>query len=144
MDPDGCTARRRVLIADDDPVVQASLRMSLAAAFEIVAEASDSAQAVELAAVAKPDVAIVDVNMPGGGLRAVQGIHEVSPATAIVVLSSDELSAVVRELVLAGATTYCRKGVSPEVLSDLIARSIRARAAEIAAQAAVGEAAAPA
>ena len=142
MDPDGCTARHRVLVADDDPVVQSSLRMSLAAGFEVVGVASDSEQAIALAAATKPDAAIVDVNMPGGGLRAVQGIHDASPATAIVILSSDELSGVVRELLLAGATTYCRKGVAPEVLGELLTRSIRARAGEIAAQAAVGEPAA--
>jgi diguanylate cyclase (GGDEF)-like protein len=142
MDPDGCTARHRVLVADDDPVVQSSLRMSLAAGFEVVGVASDSEQAIGLATATKPDAAIVDVNMPGGGLRAVQGIHETSPATAIVILSSDELSGVVRELLLAGATTYCRKGVAPEVLGELLTRSIRARAGEIAAQAAVGEPAA--
>jgi diguanylate cyclase (GGDEF)-like protein len=136
MDPDPVaqTARQRVLIADDDPVVQSALRASLAVDFEVVGVAGDSEQAIDLAAVSQPDAAIVDVDMPGGGLAAVRGILKVSPATAIVVLSSDELSGVVRELLLAGATAYCRKGVAPQVLAEWLARSIQARAAERAAQ----------
>jgi diguanylate cyclase (GGDEF)-like protein len=136
MDPHpvASTARQRVLIADDDPVVQAALRVSLAVDFEVVGVAGDSRQATDLAAVSQPDAAIVDVDMPGGGLAAVRGILKASPATAIVVLSSDELSGVVRELLLAGATAYCRKGVSPQVLAEWLKRSVQARAVERAAQ----------
>jgi diguanylate cyclase (GGDEF)-like protein len=136
LDPDlvGRIARQRVLIADDDPVVQSALRVSLAVDFEVVGAAGDSQQAIDLAAVSQPDAAIVDVDMPGGGLDAVRGILNVSPATAIVVLSSDELTDVVRELLLAGATAYCRKGVSPQVLAEWLTRSIQARATERAAQ----------
>lgn len=124
-------ARRRVLIADDDPVVQAMLEMSLSATFDVVGVAADGEQAVELARTSRPDAAIVDVEMPGGGgLRAVRGIHEVAPETAIVVLSIDESDGVVRELVRAGATAYLRKGVSPQALNDALIDSIEAHAGE--------------
>lgn len=82
-----------------------------------------------LARECQPDAALVDVEMPaGGGLRAVRGIHDVAPDTAIVVLSVDESDALVRELIQAGATAYLRKGVAPQLLSDALMDSIEAHA----------------
>jgi two-component system, NarL family, response regulator DesR len=121
----------RLMIADDDPVVQSLLDMSLSEEFDVVGLAADGEQAVELAKASRPDAALVDVEMPaGGGLRAVQGIHEVAPETAIVVLSVDESDGVVRELLQAGATAYLRKGVAPQVLADTLLDSIDAHAVE--------------
>jgi DNA-binding NarL/FixJ family response regulator len=119
----------RLMIADDDPVVQSLLDMSLSQEFDVVGLAADGEQAVELARASQPDAALVDVEMPeGGGLRAVRGIHEVAPGTAIVVLSIDESDGVVRELIQAGATAYLRKGVEPHVLADALMDSIDAHA----------------
>jgi DNA-binding NarL/FixJ family response regulator len=123
----GRTARHRVLIADDDPLAQAALNLfAVDADFEVVGVAGDSEQAIELAAAHQPDAALVDVDMPGGGLRAVQGIRLAAPSTAMVILSGDESDGHVRQL-LAGATAYCRKGMAPEVLTDWVRRSIEAR-----------------
>jgi DNA-binding NarL/FixJ family response regulator len=117
----------RIIIADDDPVVRATLGMSLGRVFDLVGVAVDSEQAIKLARVSQPDAAIVDVEMPkGGGLRAVRGIREVSPGTAIVVFSGDESDALVRELVQAGATTYRRKGISLAEISQSLTDSIKA------------------
>jgi DNA-binding NarL/FixJ family response regulator len=125
------SALPRLMIADDDPVVQTMLDMSLGAEFDVIGLAADGEQAVELARASQPDAAIVDVEMPeGGGLRAVRGIHEVAPRTAIVVLSVDESDGVVRELMQAGATSYLRKGVGSEVLADTLMSSIEAHASE--------------
>jgi DNA-binding NarL/FixJ family response regulator len=123
--------RPRLMIADDDPVVRSMLGMSLGEAFEVVGVAADSEQAVELARTSQPDAAIVDVVMPkGGGLRAVRGILEVAPDTAIVVLSGDESDGSVRELMQAGAIAYRRKGVAPRLLAEALIESIDARASE--------------
>ena len=125
----------RLLIADDDPVVQSLLDMSLSREFEVVGLAADGEQAVELARERQPDVALIDVEMPaGGGLRAVRGIHEVAPDTAIVVLSVDESEGSVRELMQAGAVAYLRKGVAPQALAQALADSIEAHAVERRAQ----------
>lgn len=119
----------RLMIADDDPVVQSLLDMSLSQEFDVVGLAADGEQAVELAKESQPDAALVDVEMPaGGGLRAVRGIHDVAPDTAIVVLSVDESDALVRELIKAGATAYLRKGLAPRALSDALMDSIQAHA----------------
>jgi DNA-binding NarL/FixJ family response regulator len=121
----------RLMIADDDPVVQSLLDMSLSQEFDVVGLAADGEQAVELAKESQPDAALVDLEMPaGGGLRAVRGIHEVAPETAIVVLSVDESEARVRELIQAGATAYLRKGLAAHALSDVLMDSIEAHAAQ--------------
>jgi DNA-binding NarL/FixJ family response regulator len=124
------TSRPRLMIADDDPVVRSVLDMSLGSAFDVVGVAGDSEQAIKLAKDSQPEAAIVDVDMPkGGGLRAVRGILEVSPDTAIVVLSSDESDTAVRELILAGAMSYQRKGVERDLLARSLHESISARGA---------------
>jgi DNA-binding NarL/FixJ family response regulator len=117
--------RARLIIADDDPVVQSMLDMSLRSEFDVIGVASDSDEAIALAEERQPDVAIIDVDMPkGGGLGAVRGILDVAPDTAIVVLSSDESDAGVRELMQAGAMTYQRKGVQHELLVQALNDSI--------------------
>jgi DNA-binding NarL/FixJ family response regulator len=119
------------MIADDDPVTQSTLGMSLGSGFDVVGYAADSDEAVELARKSQPDAAIVDVDMPkGGGLRAVRGILAVAPETAIVVLSADESDQLVRELIQAGAIAYRRKGVSHGLLAESISDSIKAHCAE--------------
>jgi len=124
-------SRPRLLIADDDPVIQSLLDMSLSREFDVIGLAADGEQAVELAKDSQPDAALVDVEMPaGGGLRAVRGIHEVAPDTAIVVLSVDESDGIVRELMQAGAVAYLRKGVAPRVLTEALLDSIEAHATE--------------
>jgi DNA-binding NarL/FixJ family response regulator len=119
--------RPTLLIADDDPVVCSMLSMALEQRFDIVAAVEDGEGAVAMAAETQPDAAVVDVEMPhGGGFRAVQGIAESSPETAIVVLSGDESDAVVRDLVRAGAMAYVRKGIASQVLVETLENSIRA------------------
>jgi DNA-binding NarL/FixJ family response regulator len=121
--------RPRLMIADDNPMIRSTLGMSLSNGFEVVGVAADSEEAIELARATQPDAAVVDVEMPkGGGLRAVRGILEVAPDTAIVMLSVDESDGVVRELMQAGAIAYLRKGVAPQVLAESLAESIEAHA----------------
>ncbi len=128
--PPASGSRPRLLIADDDPVVQSVLGASLQEEFEIVGVAADSTEAVELARASQPDAALVDVEMPGGGgITAVRGIAQAAPGAAIVILSGDESDAVVRELMSAGATAYRRKGVAPDVLAESLRESIKAHAA---------------
>jgi DNA-binding NarL/FixJ family response regulator len=127
--------RLTLLIADDDPVVRSVLSMALERRFEIVAAVADAQEAVAEAAASKPDAAVIDVDMPGGGgSRAVRGIAEVSPATALVVLSGDESDGIVRDLLQAGAMTYRRKGIAPHELADTIVKSISAQRQQLAAR----------
>ncbi len=123
--------RPRLMIADDDPVVQSMLGMSLGSEFDVVGVAADGEEAVELARESQPDAALLDVKMPkGGGLRAVRGIREVAPDTAIVMLSGHMSNGIVLELTRAGAVSYRRKGVAPRVLADALTESISVHAAD--------------
>jgi len=117
-----------LLIADDDPVVRSMLSLTLERQFDIVGAVCDSDEAIALAQECLPDVALVDVQMPGGGgLSAIRGIAGVSPQTAAVILSADEFDPMVRQLMLAGAMTYVRKGIAPTELVEVLHRAIRAQ-----------------
>jgi len=117
------------MIADDDRLVRLLLSAELAHQFDVVGAADDADAAIELAGASQPDLAIVDVEMPkGGGTRAVRGILEVSPQTAIVILSGDESGVMVREMIRAGAVAYCPKGIDPQEFAVLLMDSLAARA----------------
>ena len=119
--------RPTLLIADDDPVVCSMLSIALEPRFDIVAAVDSGAEAVSRATETRPDAAVIDVQMPeGGGSRAVRGIAQACPDTAIVVLSGDESDTVVRDLVQAGAMAYIRKGLGTHELIELLETSIRA------------------
>ncbi len=80
----------RVLIADDVQDLRSMLRLALelSGRFTVVAEAMNGAHAVDLAAMYKPDLALLDLSMPTlDGLEALPRILEVSPETKVVVLS---------------------------------------------------------
>jgi DNA-binding NarL/FixJ family response regulator len=116
-----------LLIADDDPVICSLLAAQLSQSFDVVAAAGDAEQAIALAVEHRPDIAIVDMQMPaGGGLRAAREMHALTPATAIVALSADESDATVRDVIQAGAITYVRKGVAAGELAATLRRSIAA------------------
>jgi DNA-binding NarL/FixJ family response regulator len=113
----------RLLIADDDPVMRMLLGAMVRAdpGFELVGEAEDAEQAIELAALHQPDVALLDIEMPkGGGMRATREIHARHPSIRLYALSaheSEETRAAMRE---AGATGYVVKGAAPaDVLAAL-------------------------
>jgi len=122
-------ARTRLLIADDEPLVRAMLLAQLEAEFEVVAAAADADEAIAFALEHQPDVAIVDVEMPGGGgLRATREIRACSPSTAVLVLSSDESDAGVIAMLEAGAVSYFRKGLAAGELANALSESIDAHA----------------
>jgi DNA-binding NarL/FixJ family response regulator len=107
----------RVVFADDDPVVLATLASQLAHAFECVGTAKNADHAITLVESLRPELVILDVDMPGGGaIRATREIHFRSPETAIVILSCDEMRQGVVELLNSGAVTYLRKGIDQQSL----------------------------
>jgi diguanylate cyclase (GGDEF)-like protein/PAS domain S-box-containing protein len=118
-----------VLIADDDSVVRAVLSAQLRRGFTVVGSVQDADGAIAAAGHHRPSVALVDVDMPGGGLRAIEGIRRVSPETAIVVLTSDNRRASVLEFLAAGANAYLRKAAPLDQLGDMIHEAIAAHSA---------------
>jgi DNA-binding NarL/FixJ family response regulator len=111
----------RILLADDHALVRQGFRMILAAQadMEIVGEAGNGREAVELAEKLKPDVAVMDVAMPElNGIEATRRIATVSPRTRVLALSMHKDSVYVREILRAGARGYLLKD---SVDADLLA-----------------------
>jgi DNA-binding NarL/FixJ family response regulator len=113
----------RVLVADDQALVRAGLRMLLAAQpdLEVVGEAADGADAIAEAGRLAPDVVLMDVRMPGlDGVAATRRLVEsgvVGPeGAAVLVLTTFGLDEVVRDALAAGASGFLLKDADPEVL----------------------------
>lgn len=120
--------RVRVMIADDHPLVRSGLRALLErdGAFEVVAEAADGYEAIDLAVLHKPDVILLDVGMPRlSGPDAAQSISQKLPGARVVMLSMHSDEAYVLRALKAGARGYLLKA-SPE--ADVLA-AVRAVAA---------------
>ncbi len=114
----------RVLIADDVPEMRLLVRTNLEfdGRFEVVGEAKNGLEAVDVVSRLNPDVVVLDLTMPEmDGLATISKIRQISPHTKIVVLSAspeDLTSALVREL---GATAFVEKGRPLEEVMDKIA-----------------------
>ena len=109
----------RVAIADDHAVVRQGLRtfLELQDDVEVVGEAADGAEAVELVARTEPDVVLLDLVMPRlDGIEAIRHIRARCPATRILVLTSFADDHTVLPAVRAGAAGYLLKDVQPAEL----------------------------
>ena len=95
----------RCLIADDHPALLTAVSSYLEMnGFEVVGEAADGREALELVEATEPDVALVDFRMPRlGGLELVRRLHEAAPTLRILVYTADARDAEVAELLRAGA-----------------------------------------
>jgi EAL domain-containing protein (putative c-di-GMP-specific phosphodiesterase class I)/ActR/RegA family two-component response regulator len=116
-------SRIRVLIAEDEPGVRQALAELITgeASLELVGAAGHANQAVELAGTHRPDVALLDVKMPGGGgPRAAKGIRSSSPQTRVLALSAYDDRRSVLEMLRAGAVGYLVKGSSPRQIVEAI------------------------
>jgi two-component system chemotaxis response regulator CheY len=118
----------RLLLADDDPVSRLMLSAILKRepGFEVVGEAADAVQAVELALRRRPDVVLLDVNMPGGGgARAAVDIREGLPDVKIVAISADDSQDSQYDMMRAGAVGFLAKGSSDDEILRVIRSSAR-------------------
>jgi NarL family two-component system response regulator YdfI len=118
----------RVLIADDHMVVREGLRTILEAApdLELVGEASDGAEAVQLAGGLSPDVVLMDLRMPGvDGIEAIRQIKELYPAVEVVILTTYDDDAYIVRGLRAGARGYLLKDTGRNVLFDTIRAAAR-------------------
>ena len=119
--------RPRLIVADDDAFICSMVQSQLEYQFDCVGTASDTQSAIALAEAQRPDIAVLDVVMPGGGaLHATRAIRACSPETAIVILSGDELRSEVIALLTAGATAYLRKGLNQHELACGLTAAIAA------------------
>jgi NarL family two-component system response regulator LiaR len=120
-----------VLIADDHPFVRHGLRTYLETLddHEVVGEACDGAEAVELAGRLLPDVVLMDLVMPElDGVEATREIRSASPATKVIVLTSFDDDEKVFPAIKAGAAGYLLKDVRPAELADAVRKASRGEA----------------
>jgi NarL family two-component system response regulator LiaR len=120
----------RLVIADDHVLVRQGIRAFLEthADLAIVAEAEDAESAVACCAEHRPDIALVDLVMPGGGIAATRDIRAASPQTQVVLLTSFEDARQIVAAVRAGALSCLLKDVDADSLADAIRRSARGEA----------------
>ncbi|TMR98550.1 response regulator [Nonomuraea basaltis] len=116
----------RVLVADDQALVRAGVRMLLQAAgdMEVVGEAEDGAEAVRLAERHLPDVILMDLRMPRvDGLEAIKRVLAARPGARIVVLTTFAEDANVYASLRAGAVGFLVKDDEPERMVDAVRRA---------------------
>lgn len=114
----------RVLVADDDAAVVETLTAVLETeGIAVVATASDAAGAVAAALEHRPDVALVDVEMPGGGVAAARDIAELCAPTRVLALSASGTDRDVVRMLEAGALGYLLKLSRPAVIADAVRRA---------------------
>jgi DNA-binding NarL/FixJ family response regulator len=124
------SAAPTVVIADDHPPIRLGVRMALMrSGFRVLAEAADGDGAVEAVLRERPDLCLLDVRMPGGGIEAAGRLASLAPATAVVMLtvsaSAEDLLASLR----AGARGYLPKDMSPDRLPAALHGVLKGEAA---------------
>ncbi|MBN1149151.1 MAG: response regulator [Anaerolineales bacterium] len=120
--------RLRVLIADDTQETRRSTRLMLSTnpMVTVVAIAQNGRQALELARQQRPDIAIVDINMPEmDGLSAIQHMMQAQPELCCIVISAERESDMLRKAMSVGAREYLVKPFTIEELEQAIERMSR-------------------
>jgi DNA-binding NarL/FixJ family response regulator len=120
----------RVLIADDHPATRAGVRRALEdAGLEVCGEAASASAAVELARAEHPDVALLDIHMPGNGIAAAGEITTSVPGTVVVMLTVSREDDDLFEALRAGAAGYLLKGMDPKRLASALRGVLEGEAA---------------
>jgi len=112
----------RVVVADDHPLFLDGVITSLRSMPEVqvVGQAADAAGALRVVREELPDIVLLDVTMPGGGIDAAQKISAACPATRIIMLTVSEDEDDLLAAMKAGASGYVLKGVSARELASVV------------------------
>ena len=113
----------RILLVDDHAVVRSGLSKFLMVNkdMQLVAEASDGAEAIQMASLHKPDVILMDLMMPGvDGITATREIHQKYPQIKVIALTSFSEENLVQGALQAGAIGYLQKNVTVVELGNAI------------------------
>jgi len=121
----------RVLLADDHQIVREGLRSTLQAydSIQVVGEAANGREAIRKARELKPDVVLMDINMPEmDGMEATAQIRRLLPATRVIALTVHDSAEYVLEILRIGAQAYVLKDTSPDELVRAIEAVVRGNA----------------
>lgn len=120
-----------IVLVDDEPLTRTSLRRLLEdAGFHVRAEAGDAETAIEACVRERPRLCLLDVHIPGGGIRVVREVSQRVPETQVVVLATSPNPSDLMDAIRAGASGYLLKSMDP----DRIAHALRG---ELAGEAAI-------
>jgi DNA-binding NarL/FixJ family response regulator len=119
-----------IVIADDHPAIRLGVRMALMrGGFNVVGEAADCDGAVSAVLRERPNVCLLDVRMPGGGIEAANRISEAALPTSVVMLTVSERTEDVLAALRAGAVGYLPKDTSPDRLPAALCGVLKGEAA---------------
>ena len=113
----------KVIIADDHRIVRAGLiaLLSVRPGIEVVGQASDGLEAIELAEKLSPDVVVMDVTMPRlNGIEATRRLHKLQPDVRVIGLSMHDSREIFDAMMQAGASRFLTKGGPPQNIIDAI------------------------
>jgi NarL family two-component system response regulator LiaR len=113
----------RILLVDDHTVVRSGLSKFLLVNkdLELVGEASDGAEAIQMTSLRKPDIVLMDLMMPGiDGITATREIHQKYPQVKVIALTSFSEQNLVQGALQAGAIGYLQKNVTAKELGNAI------------------------
>jgi DNA-binding NarL/FixJ family response regulator len=119
--------RLRVLVADDHQLMLAAVRMAFSDApdFEIVGEATAGQEVLPLVGRTQPDVALLDLRMPGmDGLRCLELLHERHPSVKAIILSGSDDTAAVDAAFARGAVAFIQKTIDPSDLAAVVRQAV--------------------
>jgi DNA-binding NarL/FixJ family response regulator len=115
----------RVMVVDDHPMWRESVCRDLAAAgYDVVAATGEGRQAVRIAAAARPDVVVLDLQLPDvSGVQVINGLVEAVPGVRVLMLSASGEQQSVLDAVKAGATGYLLKSAGLSEFLDAVGRT---------------------
>ena len=122
MEPESDEESIRIVIADGDPLVRRTLREALRdEGMTVVAEATSATETVELTTFYRPDVVVLDEQLPeGGGLETTRRIHETAPDVRVVLISAAPDDTLGLRSLRSGASGYLSKDFEPGVLPRVL------------------------
>ena len=126
---------KRILIVDDSFYMRTMLKNMLTdAGYEVVGEAANGAQAVEMAASTNPDLITLDVILPDNtGLDVLKSLRKIQPSAKVVMCSAVGQEVIVTEAIENGALAYIVKPFSEEKVLEIVGSALQNDAAESAA-----------
>jgi len=113
-----------VVLVDDHALFRAGVRAELVdSRLEVIAEASDVAEAIEVIAARQPDVVLLDVHLPGGdGSAVIAAIADEYPDVSFLALSVSDAADDVIDTIRAGARGYVTKSIAPDELAEAVVK----------------------
>lgn len=109
----------RILLVEDDELFRLGLstRLQREPMIKVVAEANDGESAIERVNQVRPDIVLLDVGLPGiGGVEACRQIKQQHPELPVLILTSHSQKPLIEQLIRAGASGFCLKGIEAEAL----------------------------